>query len=77
MIIQAVEAGERSGGRNFPAIEFAVVRNLPIWHFQMLTGMLSIYKAYVKGVVVLDAYLSSCHRTAPGAIRRFALLLSR
>ena len=40
IIIQAEEEGGRSVRRNFPAIEFAEKKNLPIWHFKMLTGML-------------------------------------
>ena len=36
MIIQAVEA--RVWGETFQLLNL-LVRNLPIWHFQMLTGM--------------------------------------
>ena len=38
MSIQAVEAGGRSGGETFQLLNL-LKKNLPIWHFQMLTGM--------------------------------------
>ena len=41
IIIQAVEAGGRSGGETFQLLNL-LARNLPIWHFQMLTGMVII-----------------------------------
>ena len=38
IIIQAVEAGGGLGGETFQLLNL-LVRNLPIWHFQMLTGI--------------------------------------
>ena len=47
IIIQAVEAGGGLGGETFQLLNL-LVRNLPIWHFQMLTGM-----AFVSSLKVL------------------------
>ena len=54
IIIQAVEAGGRSGGKTFQLLNL-LVRNLPIWHFQMLTGMSVDYQLFLSNIFPLDS----------------------